>query len=140
MKTSSVLRFFLSLILLVRAFHAVSLAMMLAILRHWRFVLFLVFIKEFTGIRSKVLNLFETLHPLEFLESHITELVDPDLEARSDWVMCVDQVQVRLEDRETSTVLLLGEVVAVVPCHESLESLKFILREPDVLQEACLAL
>jgi hypothetical protein len=114
--------------------------MMLAILRHWRFVLFLVFIKEFTGIRSKVLNLFETLHPFKFLESHIAELVDPDLVARSDWVMCVDQVQVRLENRETSTVLLLGEVVAVVPCHESLESLQFILREPDVLQEACLAL
>jgi hypothetical protein len=114
--------------------------MMLAILRHWRFVLFLVFIKEFTGIRSKVLNLFETLHPLEFLESHITELVDPDLEAGSNGVMRVDQVQVRLEDRETSTVLLLGEVVAVVPCHESLESLQFILRKPDVLQEACLAL
>jgi hypothetical protein len=124
----------------VRAFHAVSLAMMLTILRHWRFVVFLVFIKEFTGIRSEVLNLFETLHPFKFLESHIAELVDPDFEARSNGVMRVDQVQVRLEDRETSTVLLLGEVVAVVPCDKSLESLQFILREPGVLQEACLAL
>jgi hypothetical protein len=114
--------------------------MMLAILQHWGFVLFfLVFIKEFIGIRSKVLNLFETLHPFEFLESHIAELVDPDLEARSDGVMCAHQVQVRLEDRETSTVLLFCEVVAVVPCNESLESLQFILRESDVLQEACLA-
>ena len=37
-------------------------------------------------------------------------------------------------------MLLLGEVVAVVSCHKSLESLQFILREPDILQEASLAL
>ena len=52
--------------------------------------------------------------------------------------MSVDQVQVRLEYRETSAVLLLRQVVTVVSCDEILEGLKFILGEADILEEACL--
>ena len=107
-------------------------------LRACRLFLLLIFIKEFTGIRSQVLDLLETLHPFEFIESHVTELVDPDLEPRCNGVMRVHQVQVRLEYRETSAVLLLRQVVTVVPCDEILEGLKFILREADILEEACL--
>ena len=106
------------------------------ILRTCRVVLFFIFIKEFAAIRSKVPNLLETLHPFEFIESHITELVDPDLEAGSNCVMRVDQVQVRLEYRETGAVLLLRQVVTVVPCDEILERLQFILGEPGLLQQA----
>ena len=105
-------------------------------LRACRLFLLLIFIKEFTGIRSQVLDLLETLHPFEFIESHVTELVDPDLEPRCNGVMRVHQVQVRLEYRETSAVLLLRQVVTVVPCDEILEGLEFILREADILEEA----
>jgi hypothetical protein len=122
-----VLCFLHCLILLVREF-----------LRIRRFFLFLIFIKEFTGIRSQVLYLLETLHPFEFIESHVTELVDPDLEPRRNRIMRVHQVQVRLEYREASAVLLLRQVVTVVPCDEILKGLKFILREADILEEACL--
>ena len=52
--------------------------------------------------------------------------------------MSVDQVQVRLEYREASAVLLLRQVVTVVPCDEILKGLKFILGEADILEEACL--
>ena len=107
-------------------------------LRACRLFLLLIFIKEFTGIRSQVLDLLETLHPFEFIESHVTELVDPDLEPRCNRVMRVHQVQVRLEYRETSAVLLLRQVVTVVPCDEILKGLKFILGEADILEEACL--
>ena len=50
--------------------------------------------------------------------------------------MSVDQVQVSLENCETSAVLLLRQVVTVVPCDEILEGLEFILGEPDILEEA----
>ena len=52
--------------------------------------------------------------------------------------MPVDQVQVRLEYRETGAVLLLSQVVTVVPCDEILEGLQFILGEAGILEEACL--
>jgi hypothetical protein len=54
--------------------------------------------------------------------------------------MSVDQVQVRLEYREASAVLLLRQVVTVVPCDEILEGLQFILGEADILEEACLGM
>ena len=50
--------------------------------------------------------------------------------------MRVHQVQVRLEYREASAVLLLRQVVTVVPCDEILEGLEFILGEADILEEA----
>lgn len=105
-----------------------------------RLVPFLIFIKEFAAIRSQVLDLLETLHPFELFETHITELVDPDLETGGNGVMPVDQVQVRLEYRETGAVLLLRQVVTVVPCDEILEGLQFILGEPGILEETRLGM
>jgi hypothetical protein len=54
--------------------------------------------------------------------------------------MPVDQVQVRLEYRETGAVLLLRQVVTVVPCDEILEGLQFILGEPGILEETRLGM
>lgn len=100
----------------------------------------IVIVEELAHLGLELRLLSEALHLLELFHGEITELVDANLESGGYGVVIFDQLQVLFEDSEAGVVLLLCKVVAIVLCHECLESLEVILGDLDILKQTCLVL